>query len=264
MIDHYTILGVDRSATPEEIKRAYRKLASQHHPDRGGDTGRFQEIQVAYDTLSDPDRRAAYDNPAAQFGRTPGGFHFNFGGDINDVFRNMFGQGFAQHQQRRPQPFVRMSLWIRLTDVITGGRRPVAVNTGTGSNTIEIDIPQGVDDGETIQYPRLAPGGLDLIVQFRVQPDSRWIRDGLNLVVSQDVSIWDMILGGEVSVSTIAGEQIAVRVPARCQPRTVLRLRGRGIAKPNGQTGDIMVKVNPVIPDLIDPDLLAAIARWRA
>ena len=264
MIDHYTTLGVGRSATAEEIKKAYRRLASQHHPDRGGDTKKFQDIQVAYDTLSDPNKRAVYDNPASQFSQHPGGFHFNFGGDFNDVFRNMFGQGFGSHQQRRPQPFVRMSLWVRLTDVITGGRRPVAVNTGSGSNTIEIEIPRGVEDGESVQYAGLAPGGLDLVVQFRVQPDQRWIRDGVNLVVNQDVSIWDMILGGEISFTTIAGEQIAVRVPARCQPRTVLRLRGRGISKPNGLTGDILVKVTPVIPEQIDPDLLAAIAKWRS
>ena len=263
MIDHYTTLGVDRSATAEEIKRAYRRLASQHHPDRGGDTKKFQDIQVAYDTLSDATKREAYDNPASQFANGPQGFHFNFGGDINDIFRNMFGQGFGA-QQRRPQPFVRLTLWIKLTDVITGGRRPVAVNTGAGSNTIEIEIPRGIEDTETIQYPGLAPGGLDLVVQFRVHPDQKWIRDGANLVVNQDVSIWDMILGGDIALTTIAGEQISVRIPSRCQPRTILRLRGRGIAKANGQVGDILLKINPVIPEHIDPDLLAAISKWRS
>lgn len=262
MIDHYTILGVDRSATPEEIKRAYRKLASQHHPDRGGDTGRFQEIQVAYDTLSDPDRRAAYDNPAAQFGRAPGGFHFNFGGDINDVFRNMFGQGFAQHQQRRPQPFVRMSLWIRLTDVITGGRRPISVNTGSGSTTVEIEIPQGVEDGQSVQYTGLAPGGMDLVVQFRVQPDARWARDGLNLVTEHTVSVWKMILGGEFVIVAITGRELAATLPARTQPKTLIRLRGQGIRNAQGQVGDIIVRINAEIPATIDPDLLAAIEKY--
>lgn len=263
MTNHYATLGVERSATADEIKRAYRKLASQHHPDRGGNTQRFQEIQAAYEVLGDADKRAAYDNPQQPFQNGPGGFHFNFGGDINDMFRNMFGQQFAQ-QQRRPQPFVRMSLWIRLTDVITGGRRPVAVSTGAGSNTIEIDIPRGVNDGETVQYPGLAPGGVDLVVQFRVHPDPRWQRDGANLIAEQDVSIWDMIVGGDLTVTTIANQQLSVRVPERCQPRTLLRLRGHGIPQNNGSTGDLFIRVNPVIPKDIDPDLLAAIQKWRS
>lgn len=264
MIDHYATLGVAKTATPEEIKRAFRKLASQHHPDKGGDTARFQQIQAAYDVLGDEAKRAAYDSPAGHFhGQGPGGFHFNFGqgGDFQDLFRNMFGQGFAQ--PRRPQPFVRMSLWIKLTDVLTGGRRPVAVSTGSGSNTIEIDIPRGIEDGDSVQYAGLAPGGVDLVVQFRVQPDPRWQRDGLNLIVNQDVSIWDMILGGELNMTTIAGEQISVKIPARCQPRTMLRLRGRGITK-NQNTGDILVRIHPTIPDHIDPDLIAAIEKWRS
>ena len=246
MTDHYATLGVAKTATAEEIKRAFRKLASQHHPDKGGDTARFQEIQAAYDVLGDEAKRSAYDNPSPFGGTNPfgnQGFHFNFGSghnDFGDIFQNMFGQGF--NQQRRQQPFVRMSLWVRLTDVITGGRRPVAVSTGAGANTIEIDIPRGINDGESVQYPKLAPGGADLVVQFRVHPDPRWQRDGLNLITEQDVSIWDMILGGDITVVTLTGEKFAVSVPARCQPRTLLRLRGRGISNQNS-TGDLFIKI---------------------
>lgn len=267
MIDHYTTLGVDRTASADEIKRAYRKLASQHHPDRGGDTKRFQEIQAAYDVIGDADKRAAYDNPMPNFGGPggPGGFHFNFGTntEFQDLFRNIFGQGF-NHGQRRPQPFVRMSLWIRLTDVITGGRRPVAVNTGTGANTIEIDIPRGIGDGDSIQYAGLAPGGADLVVQFRVHPDPRWHRSGLDLTTEQDVEVWDMILGGDCVVSTITGEQLTLKLPAGCQNRTLMRLRGRGIQNEQGQTGDLYVRINPVIPTQLDPDLRSAIEKWRS
>lgn len=262
MTDHYATLGVARTATPDEIKRAFRKLASQHHPDKGGNTQRFQEVQAAYDTLGNPEKRSAYDNPAGQFQQGPGGFQFNFGGDINDMFRTMFGQGSAQ--PRRSQPFVRLSLWIRLTDVITGGRRPVAINTGSGASTIEIDIPRGIADGENVQYSGLAPGGADLIVQFRVHPDPRWHRDGLNLIVEQDVSIWDLIMGSDLQMTTIANVQITVKIPERCQPRTLLRVRGHGIAKPNSGTGDLLIRINPVIPQNIDPDLLAAIEKYRS
>lgn len=268
MTDHYTTLGVARDASADEIKRAFRKLASQHHPDKGGDTKKFQEIQAAYDVLGDAGKRAQYDNPASQFGNfgsAPGGFHFNFGpgGDFNDIFRNIFGQGFS-HSARRPQPFVRMSLWIRLTDVITGGRRPVAVNTGTGSNTIEIDIPRGVNDGDSVQYQGLAPGGADLVVQFRVHPDPRWQRSGLDLTTEQDVSVWDMILGGDCTVTTIQGDQIVIQLPPGCQNRTMMRVRGRGIPSQQGQIGDLYVRINPQIPTNIDPDLRAAIEKWRS
>lgn len=269
MTDHYTTLGVARTASADEIKRAYRKLASQHHPDRGGDTQQFQKIQAAYDVLSDPDKRAEYDNPAPRMGGfAPGqGFDFNFGSshDFRDIFANMFGQGFAGPQQRRPQQaFVRLSLWIRLLDVITGGRRPVSVSTGQGSNTIEIDIPRGVNDGDTIQYQGLAPGGADLVVQFRVHPESRWQRDGLNLTMEQDVPVWDMILGGDITVTTIQGDQLTVSLPPGCQNRTLMRLKGRGIVDQRGQTGDLFVRINPVIPKDIDPDLRTAIQKWRS
>lgn len=267
MTDHYTTLGVAKTATADDIKRAYRRLASQHHPDRGGDTQRFQEIQAAYDVLSDPGRRAEYDNPAPRGFGPAQGFDFNFGSshDFRDIFANMFGQGFAGAGQRRPQQaFVRLSLWIRLTDVITGGRRPVSVSTGQGTNTIEIDIPRGVNDGDTIQYQGLAPGGADLVVQFRVHPEPRWQRDGLNLTMDQDVPVWDMILGGDISVTTIQGDQLTVTLPAGCQTRTLMRLKGRGIADQRGQAGDLFVRVTPQIPRDIDPDLRVAIQKWRS
>jgi DnaJ-class molecular chaperone len=109
MSDHYATLGVSKTATPDEIKRAFRKLASQHHPDKGGDTQKFQEIQAAYDTLGDAVKRADYDNPRPQFSGMPGGAHFN----MNDIFSSMFGGQSPFAQQRRTQSHTRMTLWIR-------------------------------------------------------------------------------------------------------------------------------------------------------
>ena len=116
MTDHYATLGVTKTASADEIKRAYRKLASQHHPDKGGDTAKFQEIQTAYDTLSDPQKRQQHDNPnpfgggfpgghqAGFQGGFPGGFSFNVNGfDMNDVFGQMFGAQFGQRQPQKPQ-----------------------------------------------------------------------------------------------------------------------------------------------------------------
>lgn len=255
MTDHYATLGVARTATPDEIKRAFRKLASQHHPDKGGDTQRFQEIQAAYEVLGDAAKRAAYDNPQPQFSGFPGGAQFN----VNDIFGAMFGQHFGQ---RRPS-YVRMSLWIRLQDVAQGGHRQVAVGTAQGQQTIEIEIPPGINDGDSIQYQGLAPGGQDLVIQFRIQPDPVWHRDGLNLLCDQAVSVWDMILGADITVRTISGTELVTAVPPRTQPRTMLRLRRQGLRDRSGNQGDILIRVVPEIPHNIAPELLDAIKKHR-
>lgn len=257
MKNFYDILGVKSSATPDEIKRAYRKLASQHHPDKGGDVKKFQEIEEAYRTLSDPQKRQQYDNPQPDFGNFgfqagPGMQGFDF-----DTIFDIFGARFGQ-QQRRPQQ-ARMSLWIQLQDVASGGKRTISVGTPTGTSTVEIDIPLGIDDGDTVQYPGLAPGGIDLIVSFRIHPNPRWFRQGLNLTTEYTVNIWDLILGSESRLRDILGTEIAFTIPANCQPGTILRLRGRGLRHRNGQQGDLMVKLQARLPENIDADLLELI-----
>lgn len=260
--DPYSILGVSRSATADEIKRAYRRLASQHHPDKGGDTQRFQEIQTAYDVLSDPQRRHAHDNPQPQ------GFHFDFGGggpNINDIFSHMFGQGFGPSPfgQRQAPNFVRMTLWITLADAAQGGRRPVAIGTPRGQNTVDIEIPLGINDGDNVQYQGLAPGGQDLVIQYRIHPDPVWQREGLNLATELAVDVWTMILGGDVTVRTITGGELQTHVPPRTQPRTTLRLRRQGLRDRAGNQGDLMVRVMPRIPQDIAPEILDAIQKHR-
>lgn len=267
MLDHYTILGVPRDASADDIKRAYRKLASQHHPDKGGDTAKFQQIQAAYETLGDPARRQQYDRPQTR--------HFQFesnGGDgavhidINNIFGSMFGggnpffgQGFARQQQQRNH--VRMNLWISLADCARGGRRQVALGTAQGSQAIEIDIPLAVNDGDNVLYQGVAPGGQDLVVQFRIQPDSQWRREGLNIYTEVPVSIWTLIMGGAIQVTNLVGETLQVSVPPRCQPGTMLRLRQKGLATRDHQAGDLMVRVQAQIPQQIEPDILAAISQ---
>ena len=256
MTDHYATLGVPRTATADEIKRAFRKLASQHHPDKGGDTAKFQAIQSAYDTLGDAAKRAAYDNPAPQFSGFPGGAQFN---SMHDIF-SMFGQGFPGQQRRN---HVRMSLWVTLRDVASGGRRPVSISTGQGQSTVEIEIPLGLNDGDSIQYSGLAPGGQDLVITFRIQPDSVWQRSALNLATEQTVSIWDLILGGDLVVRSITGESLTVTIPVNTQPGTVLRLRSQGLRDQQGRRGDIHVKLAARIPQPVPPELIAAIQQHR-
>jgi curved DNA-binding protein len=259
MPDHYAALGVARTATADEIKRAFRKLASQHHPDKGGDTQKFQEIQSAYDTLGDAAKRQQYDNPQPQFAGFPGGAQFNMG----DIFSQMFGghPGFAQQHPRRNH--MRMSLWITLKDVSTGGHRQVAVGSPQGQSTIEIDVPQGINDGDMVQYQGLAPGGQDLVIEFRIHPHPQFRRDGLNLTVDHKCAVWDMILGGDTQVNNLDGNQLVVSVPPLTDNGTILRLRGRGLRDRKGAVGDLFVRLHAQLPSSISPELAEAIQQHR-
>jgi DnaJ-class molecular chaperone len=253
--DYYSILGVARTATDEEIKKAYRRLASQHHPDKGGDKAQFQAVQEAYSVLSDSQRRQDYDNPRSQahFAAGPG---FNF----DDIF-GMFGVNMRQHQARSP----RLNIWIGLEDVARGGARVIALQMNNTVSNVEINIPVGITDGDTIRYPQLSPDGGDLVITFRVKPDARWHRDGRNLTVDQEVVIWDLILGTDITLRDIIGTELRLTIPPRTQPGSLLRLRGRGLpsssmpGRHGGPAGDLLVRVQARIPNDIDQEIIDAI-----
>jgi DnaJ-class molecular chaperone len=260
MTDYYAALGVPKTATADDIKKAFRRLASQHHPDKGGDTQKFQAIQQAYATLGDEQKRAEYDNPRPQFS----GFHGTPGGvNINDIFGQMFGQQFAQQHQHPRRGHVRMTLWISLLDVATGGKRTVSLGTQSGVSAVEIEIPMGINDGDNVQYEGIGPGGSDLVVQFRVSPDRKWQRDGLNLTQEVRIDIWNLILGGDLTIDTLTGKTLSTRIPARTQPGTVLRLRAQGLRDRAGQTGDILVRVQTFLPEHIAPEIIEAIQKHQ-
>lgn len=257
MKDLYAILGVSRSASPDEIKQAYRKLAMKHHPDRGGDQNQFQEIQQAYEVLGSAERRAQYDRPRPQ------NININWGGggfqDIFDIFRQQ--QGFGGQTQRRGH--VRLELWVSLEDVARGGRRTVSIGTNAGVNAVEIDIPRGIDNGDHVQYAGLAPGGQDLVITYRVHPHSTWARNGLDLTTTRQVVIWDLILGGDIKLVDIHGAELTARIPPMTQPGTRLRLRNRGLRDGQGRTGDVLVEVQARLPESIPDEILAALREMR-
>lgn len=262
MKDYYRILGVTKQATANEIKQSYRRLASQYHPDKGGDTARFQEIQEAYAVLGDEQKRREYDNPRPQT-------HFNFGAgmpggmNLDDIF-NMFGAGMRQSQMNP-----RIQLWITLEDVARGGPRPISLQIGDQAATISIDIPPGISDGDTIRYPRLSPNGQDLIVVYRIKPDGRWQREGRDVTTEKQVSILDLILGTEIPIDDLAGATLMLKIPPGTQPGSLLRMRGRGLpastlpGRAGGQAGDLLVRVQGYIPTELSNDLVDAIRRAR-
>ena len=260
MADHYATLGVAKTATQDEIKKAFRKLASQHHPDKGGDTAKFQEIQAAYDTLGDEQKRAQYDTPTPQFG--PGGFSFNFGQgstQFNDIFSQMFGQGVNQPQRRH----MRMTTWITLVEAAHGGSKHLALGTTSGQNAVEIEIPQGIEDGDAVQYSGVAPGGIDLVVQFRIHPHPVFRRQGLDLHRDIQVPLWDLLLGGDVEIDGLLDSRFSMRVPAKTTPGTVMRIRGQGVQNKNNQRGDLYVHLQVQMPQQIPAEIIAAIQQYR-
>ena len=169
MADHYQTLGIAKTATPDEIKKAYRKLASKHHPDKGGDTSTFQQIEEAYRILSDPQQRQQYDNPSPfqDFGQgAPGGFSFHTGGGgFDDMFAQFFRQ--TQQQQRPQQQLFRTTINVTLEQVYNGGEQVLRLQTHNNIHHVKVDIPKGVHDGSQLRIDNVIDGA-SLLVDFRI------------------------------------------------------------------------------------------------
>lgn len=265
-MSHYQTLGVAKTATPDEIKKAYRKLASQHHPDKGGDTATFQKIEEAYRILSDPQQRQQYDSPMPQgnpFGGAPGGFNFNFNGhDLNDLF----GQMFNQHHQRHPnQPHVyRTSLNITLEQSYSGGSQPMKLQTPTQLYAVNIEIPKGVIDGGQMRFDNLIPNA-SLIVEFRVAPHLKFERKGVDLYCNQQVSVLDLIVGSTFEFTTISGKTLEVRIPPKTQPHKHIKISGEGMPIHGSHLhGDQIILIKPFVPDIIDEEITQSILRSKS
>jgi curved DNA-binding protein len=257
-MDYYQILGVDRSSTPEQIKQAYRKLASKHHPDKGGDTVKFQQIEEAYRTLSDPQRRSEYDNPPQQFSGFPGGFQF----DVNGVnpFEEILNQFTRQQRQPRQRAYSAI-IFVTLEQIATGSVEAIQLNTDQGPKTFQIRIPAGVEDGQRIRYDGLIPDG-PLLITFRTHKHPTFERRGLDLVMSCDVSVFDLILGTTLTVPTIRGQTLEVTVHPRTKPGATLRIPNHGLETSN-RRGDQFILINPTIPDTISDEVLQVLEQER-
>ena len=264
MTDYYNILGVSKQASADEIKKAYRKMANQHHPDKGGDTAKFQEVQAAYDTLIDPGKRQQYDNPQPQ--GFPGGFHFGGGvpPGFEDIF-NAFGGGpFGDmFGGRRPQRnrTLNMQTNITLEEAYAGKDLMATVVLPSGKEQlIDVKIPAGVQDGVTLRLagmgddsiPNIPRGDIHLTVH--IQPHSTFVRQGDDLIRNVNVSCIDAMLGKTISVDTIDGRTLEITVNPGTQHGQMLAANGYGMPNVNDNRfkGRMLLQINITIPTLND------------
>lgn len=267
---HYDTLGIPETAGQDEIKRAYRKLASQHHPDKGGDTKRFQEIQTAYDAIGDEQRRAQYD--AQRKGGGPGVFHWQSGDggfppDINEIFKN-FGFGFGpqgpfQHGPRRNKD-LRVEVHVPLASTLAEQVKLINVATTNGHReTVEVRIPRGVTNETNIKYTGLGdnlfntlPRG-DLYVQIRVFEPENFRVNGVDLYTKSVVNCFVAVAGGKIKVQGIDGREWELTVPPGVQPGIKFRIPEQGICQLNGnQRGDLYVELGITIPQNLTAEQL--------
>ncbi len=268
--DFYKILGVAKDVSEAELKKVYRKLARQFHPDSNpGDAkaeARFKEISEAYSVLSDPEQRREYDQVRAMGGgaRFTGGAGGGFGGGFpggaggtgfEDVFSNLFGGGRGGNPFGGggfgPQPGsdLSMSTTLNFIDGVNG----TSIKVNIGGKDVSVNIPAGVSDGQKIRLrgkgqasPNGGPAG-DLIINCAVKPHPVFTRDGENIRVVVPITYAEAVLGATILVPTLGGEPVKLKVAPGTPNGRVLRVKGRGVATAK-HTGDLLATVEIAVP----------------
>lgn len=256
-MSYYDTLGVDKTATQEQIKKAYRKLSMQHHPDKtGGDDTKFKEINEAYETLSDANKRKSYD----MGGSRPGGHNpfqgfESFDGNMSDIFNNMFGGGFGGFgRQAAKGPDYRVEMSISFNEAFTGTSKSININ----GETVRIDLKPGVRNGQKFrvhgkgaphQFNSNLPKG-DLVIIIHVIQDVAFILQGDDLWIDLYLPWWDLALGKTVVVNSMDGP-ISVKVPAGSSSDKTLRVKGKGFPIYNSnERGSLMCKLRATFPEI--------------
>lgn len=292
MADPYSVLGVKKGASEAEIKKAFRNLAKKHHPDANKNSPtaekKFKELSSAYEILGDKDKRAQFDRGeidengqprgfanagAGGFrpGQNPEGFEFHFGGGgpqsgrggpagggFDDIFSDLFSnfRGGGAKGRGGPQPAdVRYALTVSVEDAVKGGTQRVGLANG---KTLDVKIPAGIDDGQSIRLRGQGEHGGDAIVTVTIAPHKLFHRDGRNVRVDLPLSLKEAIDGAKVNVPTPAGT-IALTIPAGTKGGKTFRLKGRGWpAHGQNPAGDLLVEVRLMLPEPIPADLKSA------
>ena len=291
--DPYQELGVARTASAGEVRKAFHKLAKQHHPDTNPGNKpaeeRFKRLSAAFDIVGDAEKRKKFDagvidadgremaqgfpgggpwgGGAGQGGRGPFQSQGFESADLGDILGDMFGSGgrggraggtgggFGGFSQRGAD--VRAKLDVDLVDAILGGKQRIAFSDG---RTIDVSIPKGAQDGQTMRLKgqgspgRSAPG--DAFIEIAIKPHPTYRREGDVLVMDLAVTLYDAVLGGKVEAPTPDGP-VTLTVPKASNTGTRLRLKGRGLVDAHGRRGDLFARLVVSLPDSPDPELLA-------
>ena len=273
--DYYAALGVPRDADPEAIKKAYRKLARQHHPDVSKDAGaeaRFKDVAEAYATLKDPEKRAAYDALGSRRGgeefSPPPQWQRDFGGDagfgdldladlLDALARGRGGRGRSQTVPLRGHDY-ETSVRLSLEDAHRGTTVNLDVQHEDGTRTLAVTVPAGVTDGQRLRLRGKGgpgrhggPAG-DIYLHIQLAPHPVFRTDGHDLMFDLALAPWEAALGAEVQVPTLDGA-VLLTVPHGTQSGRKLRLRGRGLANGHGGRGDLYAMVRIDVPASLAP-----------
>jgi len=286
--DPYKVLGVARDATDEEIRRAFRKLAKQLHPDlnpanRAAAEERFKKVSAAYEIIGDPEKRRQYDRGEIDAsGEQRRGFHRAHAGagpfagrrpaddfGFSDIFSDLFGAtrgrasagGFGAQGRD-----VRYTLDVDFLEAATGVKKRVTMPDG---GVLDLAVPEGVADGQILRLKgKGAPGlrgGLagDALIEIKVKPHPNFKRVGEDIEYDLPITIDEAVLGAKIEVPTISG-RVQLTIPKGASSGRVFRLKGKGVRNAgNGRTGDQLVTVRIVLPDKIDDKLSYFLSEWR-
>jgi DnaJ-class molecular chaperone len=273
MRDPYDVLGVPKSAGEADIKKAFRKLAKQHHPDRNANDpkakDKFAEVNSAYEILGDADKRAQFDRgeidgegkPRFQgFEGFPGG-----AGGGEDIFSHLFGDALKGGGRGRTMrgDDIEATLTVDIEDLAKEEKQRITL---PGGREVEVTLPPGITDGQTVRLRGLGRPGArgaesgDLLLTLRIAPQERYTIDGSDLRLRLPVDLEDAVLGGKVRVPTPTGA-VEMNIPAMTSSGRTFRLRGKGLPKKGGK-GDLLVTAEIRLPENMDDDL-AEYARKR-
>ncbi|WP_298816586.1 J domain-containing protein [Chloroflexus sp.] len=282
MKDYYQVLGVSRSASADEIKQAYRRLARKYHPDiNRGDPqaeARFKEINEAYQVLSDQEQRAKYDRFGSDFRRYEqagfGGFDYGSQVDFADLFETLFGTRHATgggFNVSLDGQDVEQAVELTLEEAYNGTQRTLQFSNPNGTpRVITVKIPAGIDTGKRVRVPGEGAPGLnggrrgDLYLVVTVKPHAQFERKGNDLYVTVPVSMYTLLLGGQTQIRLLSGKTLNLNIPPQTQNGRVFRISGHGMPlMHSNHYGDLYVTVSAVLPTNLSPQARQLIEELR-